>query len=210
MRCASKAATEAVARMRAAGEQASQDPTTGAPSPAASDRQPATPNAAGAHGHPRAASSSTASAAGGSHMDDDLEIVALYSGESDSPSDSKLPAKSIRKAAGAETTAAPPCGSPDPDLRHELFGSSDESEGLSRGSSQSHLHSVSANDKHDDAGHRDDVVDSSRSHRSRSNLSVCGDRSVHRDTTQEEQDRDALQSAPENKPSMPSLSNLRE
>ena len=121
-----------------------------------------------------------------------------------------MPAKSIRKAAGAETTAAPPCGSPDPDLRHELFGSSDESEGLSRGSSQSHLHSVSANDKHDDAGHRDDVVDSSRSHRSRSNLSVCGDRSVHRDTTQEEQDPDALQSASETKPSMPSLSNLRE
>ena len=79
MHCANKAATDAVARMRAAGEQPSQDSTTGDLSPAAADRQPATPNVAGAHGHPRAASSSAASAAGGSHMDDNLGIVTLYS-----------------------------------------------------------------------------------------------------------------------------------
>ena len=77
-------------------------------------------------------------------------------------------------------------------------------------SSRSHTHSIVASDKQDDASRRDDVDDSSRSHRSRSSYSDCGDRSVHRDTTREEQDRDALRSAPENRAWMPSLSNLRE
>ena len=123
--------------------------------------------------------------------------------------DSKSSAKPSRKAASAETTAAKPCGSLDPDLRHELFGSSDDSDDLLRVSSRSHSHSCDANDKHDEAGHCDDVDDSMRSHRSRGNTSDCGGRSVHRDTTQEGQSRDALRSAPENKPCMSSCNNLR-
>ena len=54
MRCASKAFSEASARMRAAGEQANQDSAEGVSSPAAADKHPATPNVAGARGYPRA------------------------------------------------------------------------------------------------------------------------------------------------------------
>ena len=50
-----KAATEAAARMRAVGEQDTQDSKAGDYSPA-DDEQPATPIVAGARGHPRAAS----------------------------------------------------------------------------------------------------------------------------------------------------------
>ena len=92
--------------MRASGEQLSQDSAAGTMSPAAVDKQPGTPKVTGARGHPRAASSSAASAAGGRAMDVDPEIQVLYSAESDSPSDSKSPAKSGRKATGAETTTA--------------------------------------------------------------------------------------------------------
>ena len=87
MRCTNKAAADAAARMRAAGEQASPCSAAGDSSPAAADKQPATPNVAGARGHPRAASSPAASDAGGSPMDVDPELDVLYSGESDSPSD---------------------------------------------------------------------------------------------------------------------------
>ena len=79
MRCASKAATEAAARMRAAGEQATRDSAAGVSSPAAADNKPATPNVLGARVHPRAAASSAASAAGGSPIDIDPEIVVVYS-----------------------------------------------------------------------------------------------------------------------------------
>ena len=88
IRCANKAVSEADARIRAAGEQAAQDSAAGISSPAA-DKQPATPIVAGARGHPRAASSPVASAAGGSSMDVDPELEVVYSGESDFPSDSK-------------------------------------------------------------------------------------------------------------------------
>ena len=54
MRCASKAASEAAARMRADGNQDTQASAAGVASPAAADKQPATPNAAGARGRPRA------------------------------------------------------------------------------------------------------------------------------------------------------------
>ena len=64
----SKAATEAAARMRAAGEQDTQDSAASDYSPAAADEQPATPIVAGARGHPRAASSPADSAADGSPM----------------------------------------------------------------------------------------------------------------------------------------------
>ena len=60
----------------------------------------------------------------------------------------------------------------------------------------------------------DDVDGSSRSHRSnsRSNTRYCGDRgaSYYVGTMQDEQVRNALRSAPENKPWMPSVSELRQ
>ena len=63
-------------------------------------------------------------------MDADPELEVRYSGESDSPSDSKSPAKPGPKAVGAGTTTAVPHGSRD--LRREMSGSSDESEHSSR------------------------------------------------------------------------------
>ena len=72
---------------------------------------------------------------------------------------------------GVQTTTATPHGSLDTTLRHDLFGLFDESDYSPRGSSRSHLHSYDASVKHDDIIHRDDVDDSSRSHRSRSNPS---------------------------------------
>ena len=83
MRCANKAAADAAAQMRAAGEQASPCSAAGYSSPAAAGKQPATPNVEGARGHPRAASD-----AGGSPIDVDPEFEVVYLGESDSPSDS--------------------------------------------------------------------------------------------------------------------------
>ena len=89
MRSANTAATDAAAWMHAAGDQASQDSAAGAPT-------------------------SADSATGGNHMDDDPEIEVVYSGQSNSSSDLKSPARSSRKAAGAKTTTAEPCGSLDP------------------------------------------------------------------------------------------------
>ena len=209
MRCADKAALKAAARVRAAGGETHQDPAAGASSPAAANKQPATPDVAGARGCPRAASSSAASAAGVSPMDIDPEIEVVYSGESDSPSDSMSPAKSGREAVAAGTTTAKPLGSLDRALHYEMFGSSDESEDSSLGSNRSHLHSCDAGGKHDDIHHRDEVDDSPRSHCSRSNPSDCGDRSAGTaGTTQEELDRNTLRSARENKPWMLSRRNL--
>ena len=73
---------------------------------------------------------------------------------------------------------------------------------------------VRGESKHEDADPREDVDDSSRSHRShsRSNNRYCDDRDAisYVVATQEEQDRNALRSAPENKPWMPTLTELRE
>ena len=93
---------------------------------------------------------------------------------------------------GAGTTTAVPRGSRD--LRREMFGSSDESEHSSRGSNRSRSHSYDASAKHEDVSRHDDVDESSRGHRSRSDTSYCGDRSArtHVGTTQEEKDRNAL------------------
>ena len=77
MHCANKAAADAAAQMRAAGDQAYPCSAAGDSSPAA-DKQPATPNVAGARGHPRAASSFAASDAGGSPMDFDPELEVFY------------------------------------------------------------------------------------------------------------------------------------
>ena len=73
-------------------------------------------------------------------------------------------------------------------------------------------HSYDASAKHDDFGHHDDVDDFSRSHRSRSSPSDVGARSAitYVGTTQEEQDRNALLSDPDNKIWMPALDTLRE
>ena len=106
MCCESKAATDAAARVRAAVEQASQASTACARSPAAADKQPATLEVVGARGHSCAASSSAALAAGRRTIGDDPEILVLYSGESDSPSESKSTARSSRKAVGPQTTTA--------------------------------------------------------------------------------------------------------
>ena len=83
----SKAATEAASRMRAAGYQDTQDSAACDYTPAAADKQPATPIVSGARGYPRAASSPADSTAGGSFMDCDTDIEVIYSGESDSPFD---------------------------------------------------------------------------------------------------------------------------
>ena len=85
MRCANKAATEAAAQMRAAGEQVNQDSIAGVSSLSAADKHPGTSNSAGARGHSRAASSSGASAAGGRPMAVDPEIKVVDSGKSDPP-----------------------------------------------------------------------------------------------------------------------------
>ena len=197
MRCTSKATSEAAAQMRAAGNQATQASASDVSSPAAVDKQPTLPNVAGVRGHPSATFPSAASTAGGCPMDVDPELQVRYSGESDFPSDSKSPAKPGPKALGARKTTAVPRGSRD--LRHEMFGSSDESEHSSRGSNRSRSHSYDASAKHDDVSRHDDVDDSSRSHRSCSNTIYCGDRSASFSvgTTQEEQVRNALRSAPE-------------
>ena len=196
-----KAATEATAQMRAAEEQDTQDSAAGVYSPAA-DKQPATPTFAGARSHQRAASSPEDSAAGGSPMDHGPEIEVLYSGESDSPSYSKPSA--IRDRTVADTKTATSSGNIDADLHHEMFASSEESEISSLGSNRSRSYSYEASVEHEDVSPHDDVDDSLRSHRShsRSYTLYCGDRgaSSHAGTTQEEQDRSAIRSAPENKP----------
>ena len=184
MRCANMDAANAAAQVRAAGEQASQDTAACDALPADDDEQPATPDVAGARGHPRAVSPSAGSAEGGSSMDVDPVLEVIYLGETDAASDSQSPSRSSGEADDAESRANQRCGSLDPELRHELFGSSEESNGSSRGSSRAHTQSVDASE-YDDASHCDDVNDYSRSHCSRSNRSDCGDRSVHRDTTQE-------------------------
>ena len=120
--------------MRAAGEQADHDSAAGDNLLAVTKKQPATPNFADARGHPRAVSSSAASAAGGSPMDVDPEIEVVYSCESDPPSDLKSLAKPDRKAVGAKTTTAVPRGRLGKTFRHESLGASDESEYSSRGS----------------------------------------------------------------------------
>ena len=89
-------------------------------SPTAADKQPATPNVAGARGHTRETSSSADSAAGRSFMGVEPEIEVAYSGELESPSESKSPAKPGRKALGVETTAAKPRGSLDKFQRHAM------------------------------------------------------------------------------------------
>ena len=131
----SKAATEAAARMRAAGDQDTQDSAAVNYSPVAADEQPAIPIVVGARGYPRAASSPADSTASGSPMDCDPDLEVIYSGESDSPSDSKPSAKLDRTVADTKTGA--PRGNLDPELRRELFGSSDEFENSSAGSNRS-------------------------------------------------------------------------
>ena len=103
-------------------------------------------------------------------MGDDPEKEVLYSGESDSASDSKSPTKPSREAEGSESTTAQRRGSIDPEWHLELFSSSDESMDSSPGSSRSHSNSFDASEKQDDANRPDDVDESSRSHRSRSNF----------------------------------------
>ena len=85
----SKAATEAAARMRAAGEQDAHDSAAGGYPPAVADKKPATPVVKGARGHPREAPSPAGSAARGGPMDHGPDIYVVYLGESDGASDSK-------------------------------------------------------------------------------------------------------------------------
>ena len=112
------------------------------------------------------------------------------------------------------TTTAAPRGSLDKDLRHKMFGSSDESENSSPGSKRSRSHSYKAILKHDDVSPLEDVAESSRSHRihSRSNTRYRGARGARSyvGTAQEEQDRNALLSTPQNKRWMPTLCEVRE
>ena len=145
-------------------------------------------------------------------MDHSPNIELIYSGESDSPSDSKPSTKPDRMVAKTKTAA--PRGSLDPELWHEMFGSSDESINSSPGSNRSRSYSYDASVQHEDLRPHADIDDSSRSHRShnRSNTRYCSDRgaSSYVGTTQEEQNRNVLRSATEIKPWMPSVSELRQ
>ena len=71
---------------------------------------------------------------------------------------------------------------------------------------------MDASDKPGYASHSDDADAFSRRHRSRSNLSDCGDRSaiIYVGIAQEEQDGNALRSAPAIKPWMPSQRNMKQ
>ena len=135
MRCVNKAESGAAARKLEAGEQAVQISAAGDNMPAAAYKQPATPIVAGARGHPRTASSPAALDVGGSPMEHGPRIDVLDSGESDSPSDSNPSSKSDRTV--AETTKSAPRGSLDKNLRHEMFGLSDDSENSSPGLNRS-------------------------------------------------------------------------
>ena len=80
MSCASKAVSEAAARMRSAGEQANKDSVAGVYSPDATNMQPATSDVAGARVLPRAALSSVAFHAGGCSIYVDSENKYVYLG----------------------------------------------------------------------------------------------------------------------------------
>ena len=124
-------------------------------------------------------------------MDHGFDIVVIYSSKSDAPSDSKSPANLDRTV--AETSTAAPRGSLDKGLWYETFGSSDGSENSSPGSNRSRSYPYEASVQNEDVRSHNDVDDSPRSHRSHSRdrgASYVG-------TTQEEQDRDAIPSAPE-------------
>ena len=99
MRCANKAATDAAAQFRAAGDQTSQDSTAGGYPPAAAQKHPLTPIVAGARGHPRAYSILAGFTAGGYTMDHGLDIELIFMGESDALSDSKSRAITDRTVA---------------------------------------------------------------------------------------------------------------
>ena len=115
----------------------------------------------------------------------------IHSGESDSPSDSKPSAKSDRTVADTKTAALR--GSLDPELRHELFGSSDEFENSSPGSNISLSYSYEASVQQKDVSPHVGVDDSVRSHFCHSRDSGAS----YVGTTQEEQDRNAIRSSPE-------------
>ena len=55
-------------------------------------------------------------------MDVNPKIEVVYLGESDSPSNLKSPANSIREAVGARSITAEQRGSLNPEFCHELFG----------------------------------------------------------------------------------------
>ena len=100
---------------------------------------------------------------------------------------------------GAGPTTAEPRNSLDPGLRHELFGSSDESKYSSPGSKRSRSYSNEASAKHEDVSRHEDVDEYSPSHRSHSHINIRyrDDRGAISSvgTTQEETDRNALRSA---------------
>ena len=146
--------------MRAAGERATQDSAAGISSPAAADKQPATPNVAGAYGHPRAASSSACSAMGCSPLDVDPDVEVVYLGESDTPSESNSPAKPVRKAVLSEITTTELRGSLDKTMRDDMLSLFDASDHSSRGSNRSLSHLDDASAEHEDIGRHDDVDDS--------------------------------------------------
>ena len=143
-------------------------------------------------------------------MDVDPKIEVVYSGDSESQSDSKSTTKSGPKDMGTDVTTA--VSRDKRDFRHEMFGSSDESEHSQPGSERSRSRSQDASTKHEDTSRHGGDNDSSRGRRSRSNSSNCRDRSASTrvGTTQEEKDRNVLRFAPELNPWMPSSRKLKE
>ena len=105
-------------------------------------------------------------------MDHGPDIDVVYSGESNSSSDSKSSAKPDRKV--AETKTAAPRGSLDKELRYEKFGSADEFENSSPGSNRSRSYSDKESVQQKNVSPHVGVDDSVRSHRSHSRDSGAG------------------------------------
>ena len=105
-------------------------------------------------------------------MNCDPYVEVICSGESDSPSDSNPFAEPDRTVENTKTASL--CGSLDPEMRHEFFGSSDEFENSSPGSSRSRSYSDEASLKQKDVSPHVDVDESVRSQRSYSRYSGAG------------------------------------